>query len=218
MREGLSVVQTCEGRCPQRLGLCFPRAAVVGSCLPESGAGSLTGAVYGLRCWASPLAQKYCLCHVTMISPTDEWLRWQHQELQDTEHLKKAWAMVSAWVNSYKSFFFCKKESHIDKIPFLSFCNPLFMQIRKLFWVFVICFTPGMRPRASCMLGKHSMRQAAPHPRAMCVCDKEWISGGKWKQEIFLLLWLWITMTFKCKTFRESYRICFCPVLNQPYK
>lgn len=112
-----------------------------------------------------------------MLSPTDGWLRQQHQELWDTEHQRKAWAVVDAWANSscnsFNSSFVKKKKSNTDKIHFLlqsSFCA----NITYCFGFCLFVSMMGPRPRAPCMLGKCSIKGAAPSPQPMCICFEGW--------------------------------------------
>lgn len=163
-----------------------------------------------------------------MLSPTDGWLQQQHQELWDTEHQRKAWAVVGAWANSsHNSFNFSFVKKNPIQTKFLSFPSAILFSCKYniLFWVFVCLFQcwgrdPG--PHACWASTLSSELHPAPSPCVYVLNDEEWIFsvylGGRWKQETFLTFLLWVTMTLECETFTELYRRYFCPVLDQPYK
>lgn len=118
-----------------------------------------------------------------------------------------------------------KKKSNKDKIPFLSFCNPLFVQIKHIFLGFCWFVSMlGTRPRAPCMLGKRSIKRAAFSPQPMCICFEGWrvniqcLLRWETKAGIVSDFFALGNYDFRMWDIHKFYRRYFCPVLDQPYK
>lgn len=182
-------------------------------CLPEPWTSSSARAVYILKCWAIPLAQKQLFnamlpCYLPQTDDSGSSTR-----SSETQNIR---GRLGLWLEPgliplviLLIFLLLKKKIQYRQNSFPSAI--LFSsKYNILFWVFVCLFQcwgrdPG--PHACWASALSSDLHLAPSPCVYVLNDEEWIFsvylGGRWKQETFLTFLLWVTMTLNMRHSRS---------------